>query len=101
MFLDGPQAKARDAVHVIFAGEKVRPEHLLPAPDVQESEATPTFRVLGLEALVRMQLTSFHVEDRTHVRDMIDVGLVDATWLDRFPPELAARLKELLDTPEG
>src|SRR5947209_12229948 len=24
MFLDGPKAKARDAVHVIFAGEKVR-----------------------------------------------------------------------------
>src|SRR5499427_5388292 len=24
MFLDGPGAKARDAVHVIFAGEKVR-----------------------------------------------------------------------------
>ena len=24
MFLDGPNAKARDAVHVIFAGEKVR-----------------------------------------------------------------------------
>src|SRR4051812_37518722 len=27
MFLDGPAAKARDAVHVIFAGEKVRPEY--------------------------------------------------------------------------
>src|SRR5438105_3045635 len=24
MFLDGPTAKARDAVHVVFAGEKVR-----------------------------------------------------------------------------
>src|ERR1700730_18021457 len=24
MFLDGPNAKARDAVHVLFAGEKVR-----------------------------------------------------------------------------
>src|SRR3990170_4952810 len=26
MFLDGPGAKARDAVHIVFAGEKVRPE---------------------------------------------------------------------------
>src|SRR5687767_10229790 len=25
MFLDGPNAKARDAVHIVFAGEKVRP----------------------------------------------------------------------------
>src|SRR3954467_8424083 len=31
LFLDGPGAKARDAVHVIFAGEKVRPEYVLPA----------------------------------------------------------------------
>src|SRR5437667_10640730 len=38
MFLDGPGAKARDAVHVIFAGEKVRPEYVAAAPDVSESE---------------------------------------------------------------
>src|ERR671919_805255 len=34
MFLDGPDAKARDAVHVLFASEKVRPDDPLPAPDV-------------------------------------------------------------------
>ena len=33
MFLDGPKAKARDAVHVVFAGEKVRPEYVLAAPE--------------------------------------------------------------------
>src|SRR5256885_8927128 len=27
MFLDGPDAKARDAVHVVFANEKIRPEY--------------------------------------------------------------------------
>jgi hypothetical protein len=101
MFLDGPQAKARDAVHVVFAGEKIRQEYILPAPEVHESEVTPTFRVLGLEALVRMKLTSFRDKDRTHLRDLVEVGLVDAAWPQRFPPELAARLQELLDNPEG
>src|SRR6266853_5378977 len=38
LFLDGPHAKARDAVHVVFAGEKVRPDYVLPAPDIAESE---------------------------------------------------------------
>jgi hypothetical protein len=38
LFLDGPDAKARDAIHVIFAGEKVRADYALPAPDVMESE---------------------------------------------------------------
>jgi hypothetical protein len=101
MFLDGPGAKARDALHILYAGEKVRPESLLPAPDVTESEATPTFRLLDLEPLVRMKLTSYRDKDRTHLRDLISVGLVDASWPRRFPPELTDRLQQLLDNPEG
>src|ERR1035441_10270537 len=34
MFLDGPKAKARDAVHIIFAGEHVRPGEPVAHPDV-------------------------------------------------------------------
>ena len=101
MFLDGPGAKARDAVHVIFSGEKVRPEYVSAAPDIAESVSFKSFRVLALEAVVRMKLTSHRYKDKTHVRDMIDVGLVDATWPARFLPELAARLQHLLDTPDG
>lgn len=101
MFLDGPDAKARDAIHVIFALEKVREEYLLPAPDVTESEPGDSFRVLSLEALVRMKLTSHRLHDRVHLRDMLEVGLIDTTWPARFPPELAARLQHVLDTPDG
>lgn len=101
MFLDGPNAKARDAVHVIFAGEKVRPEYELPAPDVSETAPSEAFRVLQLDALVRMKLTSFRDKDRTHLRDMLEVGLVDAKWLPRLPKALAQRLQLLLDSPEG
>ncbi|MFM1902427.1 MAG: hypothetical protein RLZZ440_327 [Planctomycetota bacterium] len=101
MFLDGKEAKARDAVHVVFAGEKVRPEYLAPVPDVAESVSFKSYRVLTLEAVVRMKLTSYRDKDKTHVRDLIDVGLVDAAWPARYPPELAARLQHLLDTPDG
>ncbi len=101
MFLDGPKAKARDAVHVVFAGEKVRPEYPAAAPDVSESEATASFRVLGLESLVRMKLTSLRDKDRTHLRDLLGVGLIDAGWVARLPAELGARLQALIDTPEG
>lgn len=101
MFLDGPGAKARDAVHVVFSGERVRPEYVAAVPDVSESVSFGPYRVLALEAVVRMKLTSYRDKDRTHVRDMIGVGLVDATWPARYPPELAARLQHLLDTPDG
>jgi hypothetical protein len=101
MFLDGPKAKARDAVHIIFAREKVRPESLAAAPDVTESEQAASYRVLTLEALVRMKLTSFRLKDRVHLQDMLEVGLIDATWCQRFPAELAARLQEVIDNPDG
>jgi hypothetical protein len=101
MFLDGKGVKTRDSVHVLFAREKVREEYVLPTPDVSESEAGATFRVLSLEALVRMKLTSNRRKDQVHVQDFIDVGLVDATWPAKFPPELAARLQHILDTPDG
>ena len=101
MFLDGPDAKARDAVHIVFAAEKVRADYAAPVPDVSESEATETFRLLSLDALVRMKLTSFRDKDRVHLRDLMDVGLVDASWLEKIPATLRSRLQELLDNPEG
>ncbi len=59
------------------------------------------FRVVALESLVRMKLTSFRDKDRMHLRDFLEVGLIDANWIERFSPELAARLQDLVDTPDG
>lgn len=103
MFLDGPGAKARDSVQVLFANEKARPDYVEPAANVREVETSEDgrYRHLALEALVRMKLTSFRDKDRTHLRDLIGVGLIDATWPARFRPELAARLQQILDTPDG
>ncbi len=101
MFLDGPKAKARDAVHVLFAAEKVRPEYLEPVPGVEYPFIDKNVRVLPLNALLTMKLTSFRDKDRTHIRDLIDVGLIDASWCPKFSSELASRLQVLLDTPDG
>jgi len=101
MFLDGPGAKARDAVHVIFAGEKVRPDDPVAAPDAADAVSFGAYQVLALESLVRMKLTANRDKDKTHLRDMLEIGLIDATWPVRYPPELAARLQQLIDTPEG
>lgn len=101
MFLDGPDTKARDAVPVVFAGEKVKADSLVEAPDVTESVPAAGFRVVSLEPLVRMKLTAYRDKDRTHLRDLLDVELIDATWLARLPPELAARLQALIDDPDG
>ena len=101
MFLDGPDAKARDAVHVLFAGEKVRPGDLESVPDVDRVYVKDKVAFLPLEDLVRMKLTANRRKDQVHIEDFLDVGLIDASWLSRLPPELAARLQHLIDTPGG
>ena len=100
-FLDGPTAKAREAVHIVFANEKVRAHEPLANPDVNESEDAGLFRVIALDALVRIKLTAFRDKDRTHLRDLIEIGLIDVQWLDRLPAVLADRLRQLLENPEG
>jgi hypothetical protein len=100
-FLDGPQGKARDAVHVLFAGEKVRPDDLHPIPDIEPNEFADGYRFASLEWIMQMKLTLFRDKDRTHVRDLLGAGLVYDTWLAKLPADLAARLKQLIDTPHG
>lgn len=101
LFLDGPNSSARDAVHVVFASEKIRSDSLVPSPDVSESEQADQFRLITLGALVQMKLTAFRDKDRTHLRDLIEVGLLDSSTRDRLPRELHQRLQLLFETPEG
>jgi hypothetical protein len=102
MFLDGPEAKARDGVHLIFSGEKVNSDSPEPSPDVADIDRSHSgFRLIELEALVTMKLTSYRDKDRVHLRDMMEIGMLDETWLTRVPISLRDRLQALLDDPEG
>jgi hypothetical protein len=101
MFLDGPDGRPRDAVHILFAGEKVEQRYLAAAPDLSSVDKHGAYKLLGLTPLVEMKLTSFRDKDRTHLRDLIEVGLVDQSWLHQIAPALAPRLQQLLDNPES
>ena len=48
-----------------------------------------------------MKLNSYQYKDKTHLRDMIEFGLIDSDWPARFPNMLGERLKQLLDDPDG
>ncbi len=101
MFLDGPNGRPRDAVHLLFAGEKVKQTYSEPAPTLAAIGEYESHKLLALEPLVVMKLTSFRLKDRVHLLDMIEVGIVDDSWLARLPAELAARLQQMLDNPDG
>ena len=101
MFIDGPNGRPSEAVHLLFAGERVKQDDELTLPELDESERAAEFQVANLEALLRMKLIAFRRKDQVHLLDMIGVGLIDATWPARFPASLGARLQSLLDDPNG
>ncbi len=100
-FLEGPAGKVRDAVHIIFALEKTREDQPELNADSTESQEAAGFRLIELEALVRMKLNAFRDKDRVHLRDLASVGLIDAQWLSRFSGRLRERLEAILNSPEG
>lgn len=97
MFLERDDPNPRQAVHLIWAGEKVRPEYPLSAPSIDQRQALePGTQVVSLPALVLMKLLSNRDQDRLHLRDLIDVGLVTRDFLKDLPREMAERLDALL-----
>ena len=102
MFLDGVQGGPRDALHILLANEMVRASDAIPNPDVNNFIVDDNeYRIIDLETLVAMKLNSFRDKDRTHLRDMLGVGLIDETWVAQVPPSLAPRLQQLLNDPNG
>ena len=101
VFLDGPGAGVRDALHILWAGEKVVPDAVEATPELKRTEPGDGFALVPLESLVRMKLISFRDKDRMHLRDLISVDLVDGQWPSQFSPVLGARLQSILDDPEG
>jgi hypothetical protein len=99
-FIDPATNSVRDGLHVVFAGEKVFRDDPAASASVEESEDAGEFRLIALPALVRMKLSAWRDKDRVHLRDLVSVGLVDATWLPRFDEPLRGRLHHILETPD-
>ena len=97
MFLERSDPNPRKGVHVLWAGEKVRPEYPLSSPAVEEREMLePGTYVVALDGLVRMKLMANRDQDRLHLRDLIEVGLIGRDLLSALPADLASRLDALL-----
>jgi len=99
MLMDGEKPSARSAVHLLFTGERVRPED---AESVPASQPVPTqegILIAPVGDLVRMKLTSFRLKDKVHIQDLDGVGLITAEIEASLPEALRERLKEVRATP--
>ncbi len=101
VFLDGPDGKPSQGLHILLADRKVKPEYASPTPGVGQVVEINQKHIVELEPLVEMKLNSYRRKDQTHLIDMIQIGLIDASWPSRFPTPLGQRLQDLLDDPEG
>ncbi len=101
MFIDGPDGSPKDAVHLLFADEKVKETYHAAAPKLVANDVIESYKLIELESLVRMKLTSYRRKDQVHLLDLIGVGLIDDSWPAKYIPELGERLQALLDDPDG
>jgi hypothetical protein len=88
MLIQTGQPSARRAVHLLFTGEKVRPEYPAANPDLGPDRRIRGIRLIPLVGLIRMKLTSFRAKDEAHIIDLDEAGLIT--------PEIEAGLSDTL-----
>jgi hypothetical protein len=101
MLLYGEADTARNAVHLLFAGEKVKASQLESHPDIQPVRAGlhgQDFWVIPVLDLVRMKLSSYRDKDRVHIRGMDAAGLITGEVEHGLSAELRTRLRHIRET---
>lgn len=90
-----------EAVHLVFAGEKVKPNQIEPNLDVnpirERIHGTDVWMIL-VPDLIRMKLSSNRLSDQVQIQDMDHVGLITPEIERDLPPQLQQNLKRIRDT---
>jgi hypothetical protein len=98
MLLPPGETKARNAVHLVFSGEKTTPNQAIPNPPLRpefQSVHGVEVAVIPIVDLVQMKLSNNRDVDRVHVRDMDGIGLISPELEAALPEALRARLDEI------
>jgi hypothetical protein len=74
-----------------FAGEQIagKPYRV---PNLDRIEVIGESPLIVLDRLVSFQLSRWTLDDRVDLRDLMNVGLIDGSCIDRFPSHLSSRL---------
>jgi hypothetical protein len=102
MLVDSVAPKARSGVHLLFAGERVRPTDLEPVPGLSDAGVDDQgILVTSVGSIVRMKLISFRQRDKTHIIDMDSVGLITPEIEAGLPDALRERLQQVRSEEHG
>jgi hypothetical protein len=94
-FMCGSYHTAWRAIHLVFAGEKVRPDYSEPVPQLGPCRQIRGLRLIPLGDLIRMKLTSFRAKDETHLKDLDEAGVITPEIEAGLPPSLLERLTQV------
>ena len=95
MFVDANNPRASAAVHLLFAGERVRPDDLEAVPFSLPEQSPGGFMIAPVVDLVHMKLTSFRLKDQVHIQDFDHAGLITPEIEQTLSASLLARLGEV------
>ena len=95
MLVQADQPSARRAIHLVFTGERVRPEYYEATPELGPYRQMRGLRLIPLTDLVRMKLTSFRAKDEAHLKDLDEAGLITPEIETALSPVLAERLAQV------
>jgi hypothetical protein len=101
MLLYGETNSARNAVHLLYTGEKVKAGQLEAHPGIRPVRAGlhgQDFLVIPVMDLVRMKLSSNRDKDRVHICGMEAAGLITKAVEDGLSEDLRSRLRHIRET---
>ena len=88
----------KQAVHLIFAGEKTKPEQIEPNPTInpiRESVYGSEIWVIPVQDLLRLKLSVNRLKDQVQVQDMDRTGLITPAMESTLSPLLLRNLQRI------
>ena len=98
MLLYGDKDSAKNAVHLVFSGEKVEPGQATPNPPLSPERKSihgKEFWVIPMIDLIRMKLSAYRLKDQSHIKVMDAVGLITPEVERALPKRLQSRLQRV------
>jgi hypothetical protein len=100
MLVDAHEPKARSAVHLLFVGEKVRPQYSQPVPEfTPPARCAEGYKTVPITELVQMKLTSFRLKDQVHIQDLDQARLITSDVEAQLSELLLDRLRQVRSSP--
>jgi hypothetical protein len=95
MLVQTGQPSTRRAVHMIFSGEKVREEYPDPVPELGAFLTLHGVRLVPVEDLIRLKLTSYRLKDEMHLKDLDEAGVITPEIESQLTPLQLDRLRQM------